>query len=122
MDPMTETQVSFPLDQVTVVARTEIEDRGWEPLRGLDGIDHKLLWSSGQMNVGIIRVAPGGQEPGHVHHNADHHVHVLSGSANIAGRHVNAGDFVYVPAGVPHATTDVGPQGCTFFYTYVPRH
>ncbi|HEX2418507.1 MAG TPA: cupin domain-containing protein [Micromonosporaceae bacterium] len=119
---MTETQVSFPLDQVTVVDNSEIRDRPWEPLRGLVGVEHKLLWNSGQMNVGLIRVAPGAEEPGHVHHNADHHVQVLSGSANIAGQHVGPGDFVYVPAGVRHATTDVGPDGCTFFYTYVPRH
>jgi uncharacterized RmlC-like cupin family protein len=119
---MTETQVSFPLDQVTVVDRSEIEDRSWEPLRGLAGVEHKLLWNSGLMNVGLIRLAPGAVEPGHVHHDADHHVHVISGSANIAGQQVATGDFVYVPAGVRHATTDVGPTGCTFFYTYVPRH
>ncbi|HEX6076518.1 MAG TPA: cupin domain-containing protein [Micromonosporaceae bacterium] len=119
---MTETQVSFPLDRVGVVDGSEIEDRPWEPLPALAGIERKLLWNSGRMNVGLIRVAPGAEEPGHVHHDADHHVHVLSGSARIAGKRVSAGAFVYVPAGVSHATTDVGPDGCTFFYTYVPHH
>jgi uncharacterized RmlC-like cupin family protein len=119
---MTETQTSFPLDAVTVLSAADVDRTPWQPLRGLAGVDHKVLASSGQMNVGLVRVAAGAEEPGHVHHDADHHVYVLSGTARIAGQQVAEGGFVYVPAGVSHATTDVGPDGCTLFYTYVPRH
>lgn len=119
---MRETVVSYPSDAVTVVARPDIDGRPWEPLRGIAGVEHKVLWRSGQMIVGLVRLAPGAEEPGHRHHDADHHMYVLEGAARIAGQFVSSGGFCYVPAGVPHSTTDVGPDGCTFFYTYVPRH
>lgn len=118
---MSETTTAFPLDAVTVVEKPSIEARSWEPLRGLPGVNQKVLWQSGRMIAGLVRMDPGAEEPGHVHHDADHHVYVVDGSARIAGREVSAGGFVFVPAGVSHAATDVGPDGCTFFYTYLPR-
>ncbi|MGH3715853.1 MAG: cupin domain-containing protein [Micromonosporaceae bacterium] len=119
---MSGTQVSDPAGAVTVRDPAEIERTPWEPLRGLSGVEHKVLWRSGEMIAGLVRVAAGAEEPGHVHTDADHHVYVLQGSARIAGQPVAAGGFAYVPAGVPHSTDDVGPEGCTFFYTYLPRH
>jgi quercetin dioxygenase-like cupin family protein len=119
---MSEVEVSFPTDALSVVDRTSIDAQPWEPLRGLAGVDQKVLWRSGQMIVGIVRLAPGAREPGHAHHDADHHVYVLDGSARIGGHLMEAGAFAFVPAGVTHAITDVGPEGCTLFYTYAPQH
>ena len=110
-----------PADAVTVVERADIERQPWQPMRGLPGVEHKVLWRSGTMIAGLVRLAPGAEEPGHVHHDADHHVYVLEGAARIAGQQVESGGFVYVPAGVPHSPTDVGPDGCTVFYTYLPH-
>lgn len=118
---MTTTETSFPRDSVTVLERADIDAQDWLPLRGLAGVGNKVLWRSGQLTVGIIRLEPGAEEPGHVHPDADHHIYVLDGSARIAGQDVRPGGFVFVPAGVRHATTDVGPDGCTFYYTYLPH-
>jgi uncharacterized RmlC-like cupin family protein len=118
---MSEAGVSFPTDAVTVVDQTSIDGTPWQPLRGLSGVNHKVLWRMGEMIVGIVRLEAGAQEPGHAHHNADHHVYVLDGSARIGGQPVAGGAFAVVPAGVSHATTDVGPEGCTLLYTYVTR-
>ncbi len=119
---MPDVTTSHPLDAVTVLDRAAVDEKPWEPLRGLRGVDQKVLWSSGRMIAGLVRLAPGAEEPGHMHHDAEHHVYVLDGSARIAGQRVSAGGFVFVPAGVSHATTEVGPDGCTFFYTYLRHH
>jgi Mannose-6-phosphate isomerase len=119
---MTNVTTAFPLDAVTVVDKTVIDEKAWEPLRGLKGVNQKVLCNSGRMIAGLVRVEPGAEEPGHVHHDAEHHVYVLDGSARIAGKDVSAGGFVFVPAGVQHATTEVGPEGCTFFYTFLMHH
>jgi uncharacterized RmlC-like cupin family protein len=118
---MSEAGLSFPTDALTVVGKASIDAQPWEPLRGLAGVNHKVLWRSGQMIVGIVRMEPGAQEPGHAHHDAHHHMYVLQGSARIGGQIVEAGGFAFVPAGVTHATTDVGAEGCTLFYTYLPQ-
>jgi hypothetical protein len=36
------------------------------------------------------------------------------------GRRLGPGSYIYIPPTVAHAVTDVGPGGCTFFYTYRP--
>ena len=115
---MSRTGVPLPTDAVTVLDKRSIDDQPWEPLRGLAGVQHKVLWRSGKMVVGIVRLAPGAEEPGHAHHDAAHHVLVLHGSARIGGQTAEAGGFAFVPAGVTHATTAVGAEGCTLFYTY----
>jgi uncharacterized RmlC-like cupin family protein len=118
---MSEPAPSFRNDVVTVVDRASIDSTPWQPLRGLAGVNHRVLWRMGDMIVGIVRLEPGAKEPGHGHHDADHHVYVLDGSARIGGRPVGAGSFAFVPAGVTHETSDVGPEGCTLLYTYVTR-
>jgi quercetin dioxygenase-like cupin family protein len=110
------------MDAVRVLDRSSIEDKPWEPLRGLAGVRHKVLWRSGEMIVGIVRLEPGAEEPGHAHHDAVHHVYVLHGSARIGGQTVEAGGLAVVPAGIRHAITHVGADGCTLFYTYAAGH
>ena len=117
---MSQAGVPLPIDAVRVLDKRSIEDQPWEPLRGLAGVRHKVLCRSGEMIVGIVRLEPGAEEPGHAHHDAAHHVYVLQGSARIGGQTVEVGGFVFVPAGVTHATTEVGADGCTLFYTYAP--
>jgi uncharacterized RmlC-like cupin family protein len=118
---MSETIVSFPTDAITVLDAASVDQARWEPLRGLPGVTHKVLWRSEDMIVGLVRLEPGAEEPGHAHHDANHHVYVVHGNARIGGEVVHRGGFVFVPAGVSHATTDVGSEGCTLFYTYVRR-
>lgn len=53
---MTETQVSYPLNQVTVVGEAQIADRPWQPLRGLTGVEHKVAV---EFRADERRAAPG---------------------------------------------------------------
>ena len=62
-------------------------------------------------------LGPGAEEPGHAHHDAAHRVYVLQGSARIGSQTVEAGAFAFAPAGVTHATTATGAEGCTLFHT-----
>lgn len=90
----------------------------WEPLRGMGDVRHKVLWRSGDSVAGLLRVEPGASEVGHTHTTAHHHAWVLEGSARVAGIPVEKGAYVHVPAGVRHAITDTGPDGCTLFYLF----
>jgi quercetin dioxygenase-like cupin family protein len=116
---MSDRPPKFPADVVTAVGAASIDQMKWEPLRGLSGVDHKVLWHSQEMTIGLIRLQPGAEEPGHAHDDAQHYLYVVHGNARIGGHLVKAGGFVVVPADVTHATTDVGPEGCTLFYTFV---
>jgi quercetin dioxygenase-like cupin family protein len=115
---MSEVGLAFPGGVVNAVDATEVEKKPWEPLRGLAGVNHKVVWRSQEMIVGLVRIDPGAEEPGHAHADAQHHVYVLQGSARVGGTLVGTGGFVFVPAGVEHAITDVGADGCTLFYTF----
>ena len=44
----------------------------------------------------------------------DHHITVVKGTCRVLGRSLQAGGYVYVPAGMAHAVK-AGPWGCTFF-------
>lgn len=114
------------LGHLRVLAAADVAAMPWEALRGLDGVTHKVLWQSGDVVIGLIRVEPGRDKPAHTHHGAHHHMLITHGSATMLGRPLTAGAYVYVPPGVPHEVTDVGPDGVEFFYTHrpveVPRH
>jgi quercetin dioxygenase-like cupin family protein len=108
------------LGRLIVTSADQIEQMPWEDLRGLDGVSHKVLWRSGDVVLGLIRVAPGHEKPEHVHHGAHHHILITQGSCAMVGETVGTGSYVYIPPDVPHAVTEVGPDGVTFFYTYRP--
>ena len=44
----------------------------------------------------------------------DHHITVVKGTCRILGRRLQAGGYVYVPAGMSHSV-QAGAWGCTFF-------
>jgi mannose-6-phosphate isomerase-like protein (cupin superfamily) len=108
------------LGRVVVRTSEALDAMPWEELRGIDGATHKLLWQSGDVAIGLIRVEAGSTKPEHVHHGAHHHMLITQGSCVMLGRRVDEGSYVYVPAGVAHAVDDVGPDGVEFFYTYRP--
>jgi glyoxylate utilization-related uncharacterized protein len=105
-----------------VIFRTthDIWAMDWEPLRDLDGVGHKVLWQSGAVTVGLIRVEPGAEKPPHVHHHAHHHIWIVSGAATMLGQRITASSYLYIPPGIVHEVTDVGPEGCVFFYSHRP--
>ena len=44
----------------------------------------------------------------------DHHITVVKGTCRVLGRRLQAGGYVYVPAGMAHSV-EAGAWGCTFF-------
>ena len=108
------------LGRLIVLAASDVDALGWEPLRDLSGVSQKVLWQSGDVVIGLIRVEPGAEKPAHTHHGAHHHILVTQGSATMLGRQLDAGSYAYIPPDTPHEVVDVGPDGCTFFYTYRP--
>lgn len=117
---MTHVAARDDLGRLLVRHSAAIATDAWENLRDLPGVGQKILWRSGDVTIGLIRVDPGAEKPAHVHHGAHHHIWMVSGEATMVGQRVDAGSYVYIPPGVEHEVTDVGPDGCVFFYTYRP--
>jgi quercetin dioxygenase-like cupin family protein len=63
--------------------------------------------------------APGAVLPEHTH-KVDLLRFVISGSATYKGQELTAGDWMFVPAGVPYGLT-VGPNGIDVFHGYFPK-
>jgi len=117
---MTHAGTRDDLGRLLVQHARDIESTPWENLRELPGVWQKILWRSGDVTIGLIRVDAGAEKPPHVHHGAHHHIWLVSGSATMVGEHLDEGSYIYIPPGVEHEVVDVGPDGCVFFYTYRP--
>ena len=61
----------------------------------------------------LMRLEPG-TELRWDHHTSDHHITVVDGTCRVLGRRIQAGGYVYVPAGTGHSVT-AGAWGCRFF-------
>ncbi|HQR80249.1 MAG TPA: cupin domain-containing protein [Actinomycetota bacterium] len=108
------------LGTLIAVSGEDIEAMPWEDDPTDAGVYRKTLWKSGPIVLGLMRVDEGSENPEHVHHAAHHHILILDGQCTIVGKRLGPGAYVYIPPTVPHGVTDVGPGGCTFFYTYRP--
>ncbi len=100
------------------LAPEEIESIPWVPEPGVDGVTQKVLWRSGQNEVGLIRIEPGAVKPAHTHWRAHHHIWIVDGACTMVGRPLVTGAYAYIPPRVEHEVADVGARGCTFLYTY----
>jgi mannose-6-phosphate isomerase-like protein (cupin superfamily) len=108
------------LGKLIAVSGQDIEALPWEAVAEAPGVYRKTLWQSGDVTLGLMRVDEGHVNPEHVHHAAHHHILILDGECTMVGKRLGPGSYVYIPPTVPHAVTDVGPGGCTFFFTYRP--
>lgn len=106
------------LGRVIVASAADVEEIPWSQVA--PGVDHKVLWQSGDTTLGLMRVLAGAENPEHTHHAAHHHILIMSGDCELMGRTVGPGSYVYVPPGVPHAVVASAGSDCTFFYTYRP--
>jgi quercetin dioxygenase-like cupin family protein len=106
------------LGKLIVASGPDIEAMDWSTL--MSGVHQKTLWQSGDTTLGLMRVDEGHENPEHTHHAAHHHILILEGECSMLGRRLGPGSYIYIPPTVAHAVTDVGPGGCTFFYTYRP--
>jgi mannose-6-phosphate isomerase-like protein (cupin superfamily) len=108
------------MGRLMVLHTEDVDALAWAPMPGQTGVWSKILWRSGDVAIGLIRVDAGAEKAAHVHHGAHHHIWIVSGSATMLGRALTAGSYVYIPPGVEHEVTGVGRDGITFFYTYRP--
>ena len=108
------------LGKLLLMDAADVDALPWEPLHDDPKLQHKVLWRSGSVVLGLIRVEPGGENAAHVHQAAQHHILVTQGEATMVGKRLGGGGYAYIPPGGTHDVVDVGPEGVTFFYTYRP--
>lgn len=96
----------------------DVEAMAWQQDPGRPGVAHKVLWQAPGTVIGLMRLDPGTRNPEHVHHDAHHHIWLVSGECDLLGRTVTAGAHVYVPPGTPHAEVNASAAPCVFFYTF----
>jgi quercetin dioxygenase-like cupin family protein len=106
--------------KTVLLTANEVQEGRWKQLDDQPGVTHTVLWRSGDVVIGMIRLEPGAENPEHVHQAAHHHFFLTQGEASIVGRRLQAGGYAHIPPGQPHGVTEVGPEGCTFFYSYRP--
>jgi uncharacterized RmlC-like cupin family protein len=95
--------------------------RPGEPFAGRQGIDYVpgiSAESAGAKGIclHLLTIPPGGRARPHYHASHETAIYVLSGVAEMWHGEglrekvmVNAGDFVYIPAGVPHLPANLSP-------------
>lgn len=65
----------------------------------------------------ISSAAPGAKVPAHLHKEGAGVRFIMSGSIMYEGQELTAGDWMYIPAGMPYSF-DVGPLGALMCYCY----
>jgi anti-sigma factor ChrR (cupin superfamily) len=83
-------------------------------LRLSSEIEIKVLNDDGIMRSFLMRVAPGGSIPDHIHSEAEEECLVLEGEVEIDGELLRSGDYQISPKGSHHRTL-VSPKGCLLF-------
>jgi quercetin dioxygenase-like cupin family protein len=107
------------ITRATVLTASEVEALSMEPLGGLEGVRHRVLWSDADSMAGVLRVDGGCRLGAHTHRENHHHLWVLEGEALVLGADLGPGSYVHVPSGVEHDIDAVETSGCTVFYLYV---
>ena len=112
---MQRSQQELVLDAAEVAQRQDDDgvDEG-------EGVTRTTLWQHRDGAAGTLRLRPGAVLAEHTHHAHGHHVWVVSGTAEVLGRELEAGSYWFVPAGRPHALTAVGDGPCELFWVYEP--
>lgn len=101
-----------------VLGSTEIERLPTVQLPDIGtGVSHRVLWEQDGAIGGLMRIRSGGSVASHAHSASYHDIWVTDGTCTVLGRHLGAGSYVHVPAGVEHAIV-AGPTGCSFLYLY----
>ena len=96
LESITQDDQRIPLaEQVTLVRSDEAP---WKP-SSFPGVEMRFLYKRKTM---LVRMAAKSQIPAHPHATAEQCL-VLEGSVSSNGTTVNAGDFIYMPAGSMHA-------------------
>jgi quercetin dioxygenase-like cupin family protein len=107
--------------RTVVLDPREVAALPWRPFAGIAGVRDRVLWQdpAGKSLAGLLHLDPDASIQPHIHLRAAHHLWVLSGSCTIDGRMLDAGSYVFVPAGREHGIEQVGRAGCLLFYVYL---
>jgi len=80
--------------------------------------------TDGALDYFIVKVAPHGGPPLHVHHKQEETIHVLKGKFKVRiGDEIfflNQGDFAYLPKQVPHAFLNLTDEEAEIIVVYAP--
>jgi len=80
--------------------------------------------TGGAFDYFIVKVAPHGGPPLHVHHIQEETIHVLKGKFKVRiGEEIfylNEGDFAYLPSKVPHAFLNLTEEEAEIIVVYTP--
>jgi hypothetical protein len=109
------------LESLYTVNAHQIEELSWTPVPRCPGVQEKTLWRFADFVVALIRYEPSSTSPGAPHLAAHHHIWVVSGAAEIAGRQLVAGSYVHVPPGSAHPVVNIGPETCTILQMHRPH-
>jgi uncharacterized RmlC-like cupin family protein len=103
-----EAAMATPEHQTCVVIRPEEELQGKQGLAHFVGISSESVGSKG-LCMHLLTIPPGGRARPHLHEHHETAIYVLSGSADMLYGDdlkekltVKAGEFLYIPAGMPH--------------------
>jgi uncharacterized RmlC-like cupin family protein len=102
---MADTQTSTPTVQII---RTSEEERSKQGLQNIQGVSAERCGARG-LWMGTIIVPPGARARAHLHEAHETAIYVMQGEGGMwYGKRLEqyvtcrAGDFIYIPAGVPH--------------------
>lgn len=109
------------LENLYSVDAQQIDELPWTQVPGCPGVYEKTLWRFGDFVVALIRYQPNATTPGVPHLVAHHHIWVVSGVAEVAGRLLVAGSYVHVPPGAGHPVENVGDEACTILQMHRPH-
>jgi uncharacterized RmlC-like cupin family protein len=106
-------------DPVCRVVRREGTYEGRQGLTYFAGISSESVGSLG-LCMHMLRLPPGARAKAHLHQDHETAIYVISGRAGMwygerLEHHlaVEAGDYLYIPAGVPHLPYNPGPEEAT---------
>lgn len=107
-----------PDETCTRLSAAEIAATASRPLGNMEGVSNTLLWTDGTSSTGVLTIAAGRRLGDHTHRTHQHDLWVLDGSAEIAGRLLDAGSYVHVPRGVEHDIDATHTAGVSVYYSY----
>lgn len=106
--------MSNPAAPRVAVTRSGETLKSKQGLQTIDGVSAELSGSRG-LWLGMIRIPPGGRADPHMHEEHETAIYVLQGAGEMwfgdeLDEHItfSAGDFVFIPAGVPHVPANPG--------------
>ena len=101
-------------DKVTCrVVRPDHSFDGAQGLHYFEGVSAQNVGASA-ICMHLVTIPPGGRAKAHLHENHETTIYVLKGEAvmwygdNLSEKlHARAGDFIYIPAGMPHLPANI---------------